>query len=107
MRYYQLSYFHLKNTAMSLSRFIILLICWLLPFVMLAQPPHGIAWNKDGNGYYELKNNEIIYNNLAASKTTVVALKEQLTPNGASQPLQVRNFFFSDDGSKLLIYTNT
>jgi dipeptidyl-peptidase-4 len=91
---------------MSLSRFIILLICWLLPFVIFAQPPHGIAWSKDGNGYYELKGNEIVYNNLATSKTAVVANSEQLTPGGTSQPLTVRNFFFSDDGSKLLIYTN-
>ena len=96
-----------KIYCMSLFKSIILLICWLLPFVLLAQPPHGIAWGKDGNGYYESKNNEIVYNNLAASKTTVVASKEQLTPNSASQPLKVRNFFFSDDGSKLLIYTNT
>src|SRR3954467_4447157 len=92
---------------MMLSRFIILVICWSLPFALFAQPPHGTAWSKDGNGYYELNNKEIVYNNLATSKTTVVASKEQLTPNGASQPIGVRNYFFSDDGNKLLIYTNT
>src|SRR3954452_14381825 len=92
---------------MLLSKFIVFVICWLMPFALFAQPPHGIAWSKDGNGYYELKNKEIVYNNLAASKTTVIATKEQLTPNGVSQPLEVRNFFFSEDGNKLLIYTNT
>ena len=92
---------------MSLFKLVILVVCWALPAALFAQPPHGIAWSKDGNGYYESKNGEIVYNNLAASKTTVVVSKEQLTPGNASQPLQVRNFFFSSDGNKLLIYTNT
>jgi dipeptidyl-peptidase-4 len=37
----------------------------------------------------------------------VVINKKQLTPVGSDIPLSVRNFFFSNDESKLLIYTNS
>ena len=41
---------------MSLFKLVILVVCWALPAALFAQPPHGIAWSKDGNGYYESKN---------------------------------------------------
>ena len=38
---------------------------------------------------------------------TVIATTQQLTPKDSSHALKVRNFFFSDDGKKILIYTNS
>ncbi|MGH2646994.1 MAG: DPP IV N-terminal domain-containing protein, partial [Ginsengibacter sp.] len=72
-----------------------------------AQPPHGIHWAKDGNSYYEVKDGGIVQNDPASSKSTIIISKEQLIPTGASAPLSVRNFFFSNNGNKILIYTNS
>ena len=73
----------------------------------MAQPPSGIHWSKNGNGYYTYANGEISYNNLLDNSKLVVINKKQLTPVGSDIPLSVRNFFFSNDESKLLIYTNS
>ncbi|MGI8950909.1 MAG: S9 family peptidase [Chitinophagaceae bacterium] len=89
------------------SKIIVIIIVCFISAVVIAQPPQGVHWSKDGNGYYQSKNNQIIYNDLASSKTNVIVTEEQLTPQGAALPLSVRNFFFSNDGNKILIYTNT
>ena len=73
----------------------------------MAQPPSGIHWSKNGNGYYTYANGEISYNKLLDNSKFVVINKKQLTPVGSDIPLSVRNFFFSNDESKLLIYTNS
>ena len=87
------------------------IIALLLFFYQLntleAQPPSGIHWSKNGTGYYTIANGEISYNDLNANTKLVVITKKQLTPAGAEKPLTIRNFFFSNDESKLLIYTNS
>ncbi len=88
------------------KRLLIVTFCFAT-FFAIGQPPQGVHWSKDGTGYYEAKANEIVFNDLASAKTKVLLTKEQLTPNGASQPLSVRNFFLSDDGNQVLVYTNT
>jgi len=75
--------------------------------VVVAQPPKGIHWAKDGTGFYEEENGEITQYTLPSLSKTIVADKSKLTPQGSSTPLKVRNFFFSNDGNKLLIYTNS
>ncbi|MCZ0211460.1 DPP IV N-terminal domain-containing protein, partial [Streptomyces sp. UMAF16] len=42
----------------------------------------------------------------AMESSTLISAAE-LTPTGATEPLAVRNFFFSNDEKKLLIYTNS
>ncbi len=86
----------------------ILLVVILFSFcTAMAQPPSGIHWSKNGNGYYTYANGEISYNNLLDNSKLVVINKKQLIPVGSDKPLSVRNFFFSNDESKLLIYTNS
>jgi len=92
---------------MSSLRTITQVIFSLISLAAAAQPPHGVHWSKDGNSYYESKDNQIVQTDLASSKPTVIVTKEQLTPQGASAPLRIRNYFFSDDGNKILIYTNS
>lgn len=75
--------------------------------ILQAQPPKGIHWNVDGNSYYESSENGIIQVNLPSFNETVIATKTQLTPEGKSSPLKIRNFFLSNDGKKMLIYTNS
>lgn len=72
-----------------------------------AQPPRGIHWSADGNSYYESSAEGISKIQMPGFTKTVVASKQQLTPADSSGDLKVRNFFFSEDGSKILIYTNS
>ncbi|WP_019026370.1 S9 family peptidase [Colwellia piezophila] len=91
-----------------------------------------IRWLKDGSGYLALEtstdehskkdkanNNEISdskaedtskeivqYDSKTLTGTVLVSTK-QLTPAGAKKALEIDNYIFSDDRSKLLIYTNS
>jgi len=85
----------------------LLLIFLLISFAAIAQPPQGVHWSKDGNTFYQIEDNQIEQIDLNQRGLKVVVTKEQLTPKGASTPLAIRNFFFSNDGSKVLIYTNS
>ncbi len=73
----------------------------------IAQPPRGIHWSKDGNSYYKATDGKIIQYSLPGFTENIIADGAALTPAGTTAPLKVRNFFFSGDGKKLLIYTNT
>ncbi|MEP6948024.1 MAG: DPP IV N-terminal domain-containing protein [Ginsengibacter sp.] len=92
---------------MSSLRILALFIFSFFSLAAVAQPPKNIHWSKDGNSYYNSKDNQIEQIDVASSKSTVIVTKEQLTPAGASTPLPVRNFSFSNDANRMLIYTNT
>ena len=80
-------------------------ICCVLK--IYAQPPHGIHWSVDGNSYYESGADGISKIQMPSFTKTLVATTQQLTPKDSSHSINVRNFFFSDDGKKILIYTNS
>ena len=65
---------------MSSLRISTLFIFSFISIVVSAQPPQGIHWSKDGNSYYQSKDNQIVQTDLASSKSTVIVTKEQLTP---------------------------
>ena len=92
---------------MKSLKLIVLLIFSGIAVIVNAQPPKGIRWSKDGNAYYEAEKESIIQYSLPSFDKQVVADKSKLTPFGAASPLPIRNFFFSDDGKKILIYTNS
>jgi len=81
---------------------ILLVIVSTLP--TLAQ--RGINWAKDGNSYYTVEEGSIIQYTLPANTRTTVVSKIDLTPTDLS-PLEVKGFTFSEDNSKLLVYTNS
>jgi dipeptidyl-peptidase 4 len=73
-----------------------------------AQPPSGkTRWTADGNAYYAVSKKGIVKINLPKGDTTVVADSTVFIPTGQQKPLPVENFFFSADGKKILIYTNS
>lgn len=78
----------------------------LLVQVCMAQPPRGIHWSKDGNGYFTTENGEIVHTLLPGFTKKTIVSKAQLT-TAKGEPLQVRNFFFSGNDQKVMIYTNT
>ena len=92
---------------MRIGKIIFLFSFFIITIGVNGQPPKGIHWAEDGNSFYESNFQGIIQKSLPSLNVSVVVSKERLTPTGASSPLTVRNFFFSEDGNELLIYTNS
>lgn len=72
-----------------------------------------VRWMKDNTGYStlernpELGGNDIIRYEAKSGKRSVLVSAEKLIPSGESAPLPIRNYEWSLDNSKLLIFTNT
>ena len=77
-----------------------------LGFWAQAQPGQGSQWTKDGNGYYRIQNNTIQLYDLNTGEESTVVSAELLTPRRSERPLGIKDFAFSGDGSKVLIFTN-
>src|SRR6478735_5014029 len=92
---------------MKLFKPLVLLISICCVIKINAQPPSGIHWSADGNSYYESSGDSITKIQMPSFTKTVIVTPQQLTPKDSSHALRVRNFFFSDDGKKILIYTNS
>src|SRR3954468_15442181 len=78
------------------------LLCCLF-FSVTAQ----YKWTKDGSGYYDEEQNGIVKYILPSMGKVEIADASQLTPKGSTTPLDVKDFVFSEDGKKILIYTNS
>ena len=87
--------------------FFLSLVVLFTTFNAMAQPMQGIKWNKQGTGYFAVESGEIVYNDLNSIQKKTIVTKAQLTPTGTTKQLSIRNFFFSEDAKKLLIYTNS
>jgi dipeptidyl-peptidase-4 len=86
----------------------ILIFAFLLFSGMLfAQRGANIKWTNDGKGYYAIENNAIVEYSLPGFQRSVVIDAAQLTPVGSAAPLPVQAYTFTDDGKKLLIFTNS
>jgi dipeptidyl-peptidase 4 len=67
----------------------------------------GVQWSKDGNSYFTTEHNAIVQYQLPSFQQTVIADTLKLVPKGQSTALLIRSFSFTDDGKKVLIYTNS
>jgi dipeptidyl-peptidase-4 len=67
----------------------------------------GINWTKDGNSYYQNTGGEIVTITLPKNERKTVISRALLTPPNAANPLNVRSFQLTTEGTKALIYTNT
>ena len=64
-------------------------------------------WATDGYQYYRIQSGEVVeLDTRDSAKKTVLLTKAMLTPAGHAA-LRVENFYISDDGQKILIYTNS
>jgi dipeptidyl-peptidase-4 len=80
-----------------------------------AYPFKGVqlAWQKDGEIYTILEpatggtGMDIVAYDTASGKRSVLISAAQLTPKDAKAPLDIDQYSWSDDRSKLLIFTNT
>jgi dipeptidyl-peptidase-4 len=66
-----------------------------------------LNWTNDGDSYFKLENNQLVTYTLPNHDVKTVISKEQLTPAGASEPIEVAHFSFSEDQQKILLFTNT
>lgn len=72
-----------------------------------------VRWMKDNNGYSTLEanktygGNDIIRYDVRTGERIVLVSAQKLIPEGDTKPLGIANYSWSDDDSKLLIFTNT
>src|SRR5687768_453281 len=85
----------------------VLVICLLSSLFFSTSYSQNILWTPDGNGYYRLEGGEIVKYSLPSHSKSVLVSKSQLTPAGTGKPISVRSFKFSNDQSKMLVYTNS
>jgi dipeptidyl-peptidase-4 len=72
-----------------------------------AQGSKNVKWTTDGNGYYASEGSEIVKYELPSFNKTVLVDKKSLTPEGRTSSLSVRSFSVSNDGNKVLVFTNS
>lgn len=96
------------KTRFYYSGFAVLTIFLLLSFQgKVNAQRRGTIWAKDGYQYYKVNAGGI--DELDArdvNKKTTIVTKEMLTPQGKAS-LSISGFSFSEDGNKVLIFTNT
>ena len=69
-----------------------------------------VRWMKDNKGYSTIENSsdakgsDIVVYDAASGARNILVNAKQLIPSGASKPLSVDNYIWSDDNSKLLVY---
>ena len=72
-----------------------------------------IRWMKDNKGYSTLENNaeskgnDLVAYDAESGARKILVNAKQLIPAGTNKPLSIANYIWSDDNSKLLIFTNT
>lgn len=72
-----------------------------------AIPQRGeIKW-ASGSSYFTVEDNSIVLHTLPLNDSKVLVSEQMLTPEGYSAPLEIRNFSFTPDQQKVLIFTNT
>lgn len=88
------------------TKFQIKLVVFALLLLSQNSWAQDINWKADGTGYYQSNNGEITAINLPNFARSLVISRAQLTRDNR-QPLAIRSFSLSEDGSKALIYTNS
>jgi dipeptidyl-peptidase 4 len=66
-----------------------------------------VNWTKDGEAYLRIKEGSIVRVNPSTNDEQVIVRREQFVPAGATKPLSVAVYTFSENNKKLLIFTNT
>ena len=78
------------------------------------KPLGPVRWQSDSSGYFALEpsttkkgSTDLVRYASATGERTVFVAAEKLIPAGQTNPLTVEEFDFSDDGQKVLIFTNS
>ncbi|MCW3081828.1 DPP IV N-terminal domain-containing protein [Segetibacter sp.] len=87
--------------------FSLAIIVFYLSVPVFSQSGQNIQWTKNGSSFHNIEGNTIVEHKLPSFKKKVIVEAGQLTPKGQTKALSVRSFSFSEDGKKVLIFTNT
>ena len=71
-----------------------------------AQLYDKMTWSTDGNSFYENEDGSIIKYTVKDLSRDILLPAQLLIPAGRTKALDIKNFFFSNDFKKILIYTN-
>lgn len=85
----------------------LLVVLMLMASTLAALSQGTMRWTRDGNGYFTVKDGELVQVTLPAATSATILSKADLTPAGQTNPLKIDHFVFSDDQQKLLVFTNT
>jgi dipeptidyl-peptidase-4 len=73
-----------------------------------------MQWHDDGSGYVTLEpsqtleeGRDIVKHDPATGQREILVMADLLIPKGSSEPLDLQEFAWSQDGKKLLIFTNS
>ena len=66
-----------------------------------------IKWAKSGNAYYEVEGGSIVETDLPSFSKKTIVPKESLADQKSGVYINIKSFSFSDDGNKVLIFTNS
>src|SRR4051812_30635122 len=72
-----------------------------------AQNNEDILWSSKGDRFYNTENNSIVEYLLPSFQKKILVDSIQLIPEGKDKALRIRSFSISDDGKKVLLYTNS
>ena len=71
----------------------------------------ALRWRKRGSGYVTLESakggQQLVSHDPASGKSEVLVPDHWLIPAGEAKPLAIEGYEFSEDGARLLIYTNS
>ena len=74
----------------------------------------GLRWLDDGSHYTTLEESsafperyDIVRHNAGDGTSSVLVAAERLIPKGKADPLEVEEYHWSEDGERMLIFTNT
>lgn len=85
----------------------LLIIVFSFSFSVSIHAQRGLQWSKDGNNYFTIESNAIVQYQLPSFQQAIIVDTSKLIPTGQDKALRIRSFSFSDDGKKILIYTNS
>ncbi len=97
-----LHYHNSKSINMSKNYILLVLVVFISTTFLNAQQ----KWAKDGSALYQIEDGALIKNKMPENLKTDILTTTQLTPTGQTKPLKVESFQFSEDNSKILIFTN-
>ncbi len=86
---------------------LLLIVLIVISFQQVAAQRRGVNWTNDGLAYTRVKDGNIIRIDPKTEAETIIVKKEQLTAVGTSAPMLPQSYVYSNDNSKLLIFTNT
>ena len=89
------------------SRSFAAVLCLLITVPGFAQFGSGLVWQRDGNSFYLNIEGAISENNLLDGSLETRVSKKHLTPTGQNKALEIKDFSFSNDYKKVMIYTNS